>query len=532
MKLFNRNQLLYISIFVILFIGVSGIYLYSAVLQSEEHIIESNKNFTDSAVNQLAAEISIPLHQVWETHLKGKDRITKAEERIADSLLSEDVGSILNNFDRVEGGVYFFKLDEFIGYSFPTIDPPKPAFGPPPRSYNYIRDQVRESIQKNEHLTYLHRFDPAIFPLSTKPIYIGEEIVGAAWARIHIERELSAAQTIQSGTFFLITGIILFILAISIYAFWELRKRVKSLKNGLETMKVDPDYRLREYKGLFGFITRSINEMTDIQQQDQKRREKLERKLFQKEKMASLGNLVAGTAHEINTPISIIKTRVQIWERKLKKYAPSTNGVSPISKESLKMVRGEIDRVSDLIKRLLYFSKPISNQKQNIDINNLISVHLDRLEETFPNYDFEIEKQFGTDLPLILADKNAVQQVIINVLNNAVQASTHTCKLIVITFFNSESKTVKIILRDFGSGIPESILNQIYDPFFTTKESGAGLGLSISSEIIKAHQGDITFEDPAEYQGKEYDEQVYTQNKNGTICIIELPLESKIHYSL
>lgn len=467
MKLFNRNQLLYISIFVILFIGVSGIYLYSAVLQSEEHIIESNKNFTDTAVNQLATEISTPLHQVWETHLKEEDKITKAEERIADSLLSEYVGTILNNFDRVEGGLYFFELDEFIGYSFPTIDPPKPAFGPPPRSYNYIRDQVRESIQKNEHLTYLHRFDPAVFPLSTKPIYIDEEIVGAAWARVHIERELSTAQTIQSGTFFLITGVILFTLAISIYAFWVLRKRVKSLKSGLETMKVNPDYRLRKYNGLFGFITRSINEMTDIQQQDQKRREKLERKLFQKEKMASLGNLVAGTAHEINTPISIIKTRVQIWERKLKIYSPATNGENPISKESLKMVRGEIDRVSDLIKRLLYFSKPISNQKQNIDINHLISVYLDRLEETFPTYDFDIQKQFDPDLPLIHADKNAIQQVIINVLNNAVQASPQTCRLIVETSYNSISETVKIILRDFGTGISENIINKIYDPFFT-----------------------------------------------------------------
>lgn len=531
MKLLNQNHLLYISVFLILFIGVSGVYLFNSLLQSEEQIIINNKNYTDTAVNQLVDEINHPLQEIWKIHLKGKDRITKAEERIADSLLSNYVGTILNHFDRVEGGLYFYELDEFIGYSFPTIEPPIPAFGPPPRSYNYIRDQVRESIVQNEHLTYLHRFDPAIFPLSTKPIYMDKEIVGAAWARVHIERELSATQTIQSGTFFLTTGIILLILAISVYALLGLRKRVKSLKSGLEMMKINPDFRLKEHRGLFGFITRSINEMTDIQQNDQKRREKLERELFQKEKMASLGNLVAGTAHEINTPISIIKTRVQIWERNLKKNFSSANGNSPISKESLKMVRGEVDRVSSLIKRLLFFSKPVSNQKQNIDVNKIINFHINRLEDTFPAHNIDIETHLKPNLPFIFADKEAIERVIVNVLNNAVQSSTQYCRIVIITDYDSESDAVKIIFRDFGAGIPSHIKNQIYDPFFTTKESGAGLGLSITSEIIKAHQGEIAFEDPINYSSDYDNSYMFTENQNGIICIITLPVESKTRYS-
>lgn len=526
MKIFNRNQLLYISIFVILFIGISSVYLYNAVLQSEEQIIQNKKNFTDTAVNQLVTDIDPSLQKVWEAHLKEKDRITKAEERVADSLLSEKISSILTHFDRVEGGLYFFELDNFIGYSFPTIEPPKPAFGPPPRSYNYIREQVRESIYEESQLTYLHKFDPAIFPLTTKPIYINGEIVGAAWARIHIERELAAMQTIQSGTFFFTIGIILLILGISVYAFWVLRKRVKSLKQGLELMKSNPEYRLREHKGMFGFITRSINEMTDIHQRDRERSKKLERRLFQKEKMASLGNLIAGTAHEINTPISIIKTRIQIWERKLKKLPPSSNEEGVISEESLKMVRSEIDRVSDLIKRLLFFSKPIPNQKQEVDINNLLNHQINQLHELFPEYQFEFQTNLDPNLPDIYADKHSIRQVFINVLNNAVQASPQNCKLIISSYYNTEKQTITIIIRDFGIGVPGDIRNQIFDPFFTTKETGAGLGLSISSEIIKAHQGEITFTSPGSYPDNEFETEIFTKDSSGTFCIIELPLNS------
>lgn len=526
MKIFSKNQLLYISIFVIVFIGISGVYLYNAVLQSEEQIIQNNKEFTNTAVNQLVTDIEPSLQEVWEIHLQGTDRLTKAEERVADSLLSKQISNILTHFDRVEGGLYFFELDNFIGYSFPTIDPPIPAFGPPPRSYNYIRDQVQKSIREESQLTYLHRFDPAIFPLSTKPIYIDDEIVGAAWARIHIERELAATQTIQSGTFFLTTGGILLILAISVYAFWLLRKRVKSLKHGLELMKTNPEYRLREHKGMFGFITSSINEMTDIHQHAQERRKKLERRLFQKEKMASLGNLIAGTAHEINTPISIIKTRVQIWERKLRKLPPNSSGKGVISEDSLQMVSGEIDRVSNLIKRLLFFSKPIPNQKQQVDVNQLITEQMNRLNELFPKYRFEFQKNLIPDLPDINADKNSIQQVIINVLNNAVQASPKNCKLVIATSYNNEKQTITIIVCDFGSGVPHDIKNQIFDPFFTTKESGAGLGLSISNEIIKAHQGEITFATPDSYPDYEFETGILTKDKFGTICIIELPLNS------
>jgi signal transduction histidine kinase len=511
---FTRNQLLYISVFVILFITITGVYLYRAVIQSEEQIIESNKTYTRTAVGQLAGEAEEHVQPVWESYLQGLDRITKADERVADSLMSRSIRDVLSHFDRIEGGLYFYELDEFIGYSFPTIAPPEPAFGPPPRSYNIIRDQVRETIETESVLTDLHRFDPAVFPLSTQPIYYDGEIIGAAWARIHIERDLAASETIQSGTFFATVGVILMGLAAAVYMIWLLRRQVREIKLGLERMKTNPSHRLREYRGLLGFISKKINDMTDIQQKEQKRREKLERTLFQKEKMASLGNLVAGTAHEINTPISIIKTRVQIWERKLRK-SPQQNGHSPISEKSLQMVRGEVDRVSDLIKRLLVFSRPISSEKHSVNIHELIDEQLHRLEKVFPDQHMEITKRFDNSIPDLFVDKNGIQQVMMNVLNNAVQACSSPCRLEIETRLSRDHNFVLIRIHDDGSGISETIRHRVFDPFFTTRDNGSGLGLSISSEIIKAHHGELYFEESYEDGSRVL---------SGTVCVIKLPL--------
>ncbi len=511
--LYYNKKLLAITVTALVFIIVSGIYMYATVLESADEIIESNKEITRTAAGKLSLRFEDQLLPIWEGHLLGKDRLTKAEERLADSLLSVHIEDVLSYFNRVEGGLYFFKLDNFVGYSFPTIEPPIPAFGPPPRSYNIIRDQVRQTIESDTLLTDLHQFDPAIFPLSTQPIYHDGELIGAAWARIHIERELARSQTIQSGTFFLTVGLILIGLAISLYFIAAIRKRLKGIKNGLELMKQDPDFRLHEPLGPLGFINRSINELTDVQQKEQEKNKELERELFQKEKMASLGNLVAGAAHEINTPISIIKTRIQIWERKLRKGQNGQQQSEIIKPDSLAMIRSEIDRISNLTKRLLYFSKPISNKKEMIHIDQLIRQVIDRICDAYNGQNIQIRYQPAEDIPAMHVDFNALEQVFTNILNNAIQASGTNCVVDVNTQYNPENETISVKIRDYGTGLPKKQRNRIFDPFFTTKVNGSGLGLSISNEIVKAHHGTISFVSPVNEDDQ----------SGGTLCIISLP---------
>jgi hypothetical protein len=244
----KNHQIILLAAFVILFITIASFYLYKGVLKSADEIIEDNKNMTQTAVKKVRQAAEEDLKPAWEQYLADKDKITKQDERKADSLLSQDVENVLSNFHRIEGGLYFYELDEFIGYSFPTIEDPKPAFGPPPRSYNIIREQARKTIQDDTLLTEVHRFDPAVFPLTTQPIYVDGELIGAAWARIHIERKLSTSQNIQSGTFFLTVGAILLGLFFTVLIVWGLRKRMEEIKEGLSKMKYDSSHRLKEYR--------------------------------------------------------------------------------------------------------------------------------------------------------------------------------------------------------------------------------------------------------------------------------------------
>lgn len=531
-----KKKIIATSIIALLFISISGLYLYQTVLHSVDEIIEANKRITKTAAGKLTLRFDDQLHSIWDDHLNGRNRITKAEERVADSLLSAHVNDVLSYFDRMEGGLYFYQLDNFIGYSFPTIEPPKPAFGPPPRSYNIIRDQVRETIRRDSVLVQLHEFDPAIFPLTTEPIYYEGKIIGAAWARIHIERELSRFQTIQSGTFFLTVGVILFGLTVSVYFVVLIMRRLRDIKYGLEVMKKNPDYRLKEPTGILGFISRSINEMTDIQQLEQQKSQRLERELFQKEKMASLGNLIAGTAHEINTPISIIKTRIQLWERKIRKQPDEvSSGDSPFTEKSLKMIRAEIERVSNLIKKLLYFSKPIGQTKVKTDLNRMIELQCERMKKASPESNLHFDLSLAADLPPVHVDSDSIEQVITNLLNNAVEASDEDCKISIQTGYLESKNVAEIKIRDYGCGLPVREEHRLFDPFYTTKQNGSGLGLSISNEIINAHHGRIYFE----YNGnneisestfvyshvRETDEPVPNET-SGTTCVIILPVES------
>lgn len=527
-----KIRIFVISLIALLFISISGLYLYQTVLQSVDEIIEANKRITNTATGKLALRFDEQLGSIWERHLKGKNRITKAEERMADSLLSAHVTEVLNFFDRVEGGLYFYHLDNFLGYGFPTIEPPKPAFGPPPRSYNIIRQQVRQTVHKDSMLVQVHEFDPAIFPLTTQPIYHKGEIIGAAWARVHIERELARYQTIQSGTFFLTVGVILFVLSVSVYFAIIIMKQLRDIKYGLEMMKQDPDYRLKEATGILGFISRSINEITEIQQREQQKSQRLERELFQKEKMASLGNLIAGTAHEINTPISIIKTRIQLWERKIKKHPKE---VSSFTEKSLKMVRAEIERVSKLIKKLLYFSKPIGQTKEKTDLNRMIELQCERIKKVSSTSYLHFDLSLADDLPTVYVDSDSIEQVFTNILNNAVEASDENCNISIQTEYLKNQEKVKIKIKDNGCGLPVQEKHRLFDPFYTTKQNGSGLGLSISNEIINAHHGRIFFEHNGKdeisestfvYSHLRETNEAVSNKTSGTTCVIILPVES------
>jgi len=499
-----RTKALIIATGFALLVGGLSLYVSYSIQKSKELIIEVNTAISKQALNEFSVQIQDVIETVWFDELKGREAITRREERQADATLSAAIEAILEHYEGAEGGIYFALLDEFIGYSYPSIPAPKPVFGPPPRSYNIIRDQVLESISRQKTIIELHGFDPAIFPLVTTPVFIDGEPVAALWTRVHIARELAATGNVTRAliNMTLIVTLLGFIIAFAVS--WKLKQNLEEIRDGLDLIKQNNTYRLPERKGLPGFISHYINDMITALFDEQQKRHHLERELHQKEKMATLGKMIAGAAHEINTPISIIKTRIQIWERHLKKSDNNPSN-TPFSTEAMQLVRHEIDRVSELVKRLLIFSRPVSARKSVANLLDIINDRVQTLENTYMNSDIHFSIKADDELFPVFCDKNAIEQVLVNLINNSIEADATSIDITV----NKQDMLILTHLTDNGNGISEETMKQIFDPFFTTKSEGTGLGTSIAFEIMRSHNGRID----------------YAKGSNGgTICTLEFPL--------
>lgn len=439
------------------------------------------------------------------------DSISKKKSDFINTRLKSIVSAELAELEGFEGGFFLTQFNEFYGYAFPTSPPPVPAFGPPPRSYGFIKEQAIKSIKENKLIVNLYKFDPAVFPLATRPLLYNNKIIGSVWARVHIERELPYIKLNQvySG------AAVIFAVGFLILLFYSARtyNRMKEIKRGLVAIQTEDSFRFSNRKGIFGFINSSINKLVDNLTELHAQKQRLEKELYHRDKMATLGKLIAGVAHEVKTPLAIIKTRIQIWERELKKKNLRSGELDIASGESMQLVVKEIDRLASLVNKLLVFSKPVADNFRLININNLLSRVVELLQiKELNNIEFQLALE--PDLPLLNCDPDAIEQVLLNVLSNSLEAVGENGKIAITTEIQGEEPAIRISVADNGRGIPDDIADKLFDPFFTTKANGAGLGLSISYEIVMAHKGTITF----------------AKNiPDGTICIITLPVKKNEH---
>jgi two-component system NtrC family sensor kinase len=223
----------------------------------------------------------------------------------------------------------------------------------------------------------------------------------------------------------------------------------------------------------------------------------------QSEKMASLGQLAAGVAHEINNPLTGILLYANLA---LERF----DNEDPVRKY-LKSVIDDADRCRDIVKNLLAYSRQASPTKEIFQVNSLVEhgLNLIRDQELFLN--ITVVKEMSEEMMLIYADKNQLSQVIINLVMNAVDAMEKKGTLTLRTYRKKPLKKVYIEVSDTGCGVAKENLSKIFDPFFTTKKigKGTGLGLSTSYGIIKKNGGQISIKETS---------------SRGTTFLIELPL--------
>jgi two-component system NtrC family sensor kinase len=207
--------------------------------------------------------------------------------------------------------------------------------------------------------------------------------------------------------------------------------------------------------------------------------------LIQTEKLASLGKLAAGVAHEINNPLG----GILIYSHLL---LEDTDRDSPYYQNLEKIVK-ETTRCKDIVKGLLEFARPKEPEATSTNINELLDKSLSLIESQSLFQNIRVEKQYAPDLPLIVADSSQLQQVFMNIILNAADAIQGGGELKLRTSLGADGRYISIDFSDTGPGIKQEDKKKIFDPFFTTKEvgQGTGLGLAISYSIIRKHQGKI-----------------------------------------
>ena len=231
---------------------------------------------------------------------------------------------------------------------------------------------------------------------------------------------------------------------------------------------------------------------------------RIEGRMAQSEKLGALSLLAAGLAHEIGNPLNSINIHLQLIAREIKKL----KGTKKVQKLQ-ETVQEEIKRLDDIVHRFLTAIRPLKPRFEQRDINGVIRDVFRLLKHELAEHAVKVDLQLGEHVTSTLLDVAHLKQAIINLVKNAMQAMPKGGKLLVWT--GMQDGSVRIQIQDSGMGIAPEHISRIFDPYFTTRQSGSGLGLMMTHRIVKEHGGEI---------------EVKSESGKGTTFILTLPVRS------
>jgi two-component system NtrC family sensor kinase len=242
-----------------------------------------------------------------------------------------------------------------------------------------------------------------------------------------------------------------------------------------------------------------------LKERDNKLKEYTNQQIMKSERLATLGQLAAGVAHEINNPLGGILMYTHLALEDLDK--------KDVLRANLEKAVTEATRCKDIVKGLLDFARQTQPKVEQLDVNKILERTLDLVKNQVLFHNVKITRSFSS-LPEILIDAGQIQQVFANIILNAAEAMDGKGELTVVTKMSSDNEYVEIRFTDTGCGISPEDCEKVFDPFFTTKEvgRGTGLGLAVSHGIVARHKGTI---------------EVKSKPGKGSSFVVRLPLKRK-----
>ncbi len=478
------GTLVVILSFAVLFAIVATLrYTKTAVLNSEKkQLTEASRNL----VQEYEDRADSARHNNQQPPLANPDAGSSREVLALTSRL------VLQNLEGIGGGFYSLAGDNLVGNYSPSVEPS--GGNAENNASREAEDQAvleiaRTAASSRQSAERVLASPTGILVISAMPIREGDAAVGSAWTVKHLA-DLPGANRFRaySITAGLATAALASVL-LTLLVIRNLQGGVRKIESGLQTLEDNLSSRIdtTNEPAEIQHIMQAINRLGKTLKERMEHEKEIEGQLRHAERLASLGRLVAGVAHEVRNPLATIRLRVQMSRR---------DATEVKVKESCVIALEEIERLNGIVNRLLNFARPIHLELEAVDLRSLVQERIRSFEEMA----LRNQVQLMTNLPnrklVTLVDKDRMAQVFDNIIQNALDAMAEQGGTLAVTLASNgmqgeKTAGVSVEFQDTGKGMDDSEVGHVFDPFFTTKASGTGLGLSISHELIRAHGGDI-----------------------------------------
>lgn len=414
--------------------------------------------------------------------------LNRPDPKSAEELLALLSRVVLQNAEGVSGGFYSPTSDALLGAYYPNEESLQTS-GQETSEGQAILEVAKRATNGHQTTEKTLSTSTGIVLITAMPVRGGYTVVGSAWSVKRLT-DLPGANRFRAylitaglGTA-AFTSVLLTLLVIR-----NLQGGVRKIESGLQALEgdlashIDTSNEPAEIQS----IVHAINRLGMTLKEKMEHEKEIEGQLRHAERLASLGRLVAGVAHEVRNPLATIRLRVQMCRR---------DAAEAKVKESCQVALEEIERLNSIVNRLLNFARPIHLQLEAVDLKGLVQERMRSFEEIA----LKNQVQLMTNLPnrrfLTLVDRDRMAQVFDNIIQNALDAMAERGGTLSVTLASNTredatSGGVCVEFQDTGKGMDATVAGHVFDPFFTTKPSGTGLGLSISHELIQAHGGEI-----------------------------------------